>query len=74
MFQALTHIMVGIILMFFDGIYGNLKDLGYFFMFFPFKAQAVYLPASRRKFIENSLPDAGSYSDNYFLQPYTKKL
>lgn len=34
MFQALTHIMVGIILMFFDGIYGNLKDLGYFFMFF----------------------------------------
>ena len=49
MFQALTHIMVGIILMFFDGIYGNLKDLGYFFMFFPFKAQAVYLPASRRK-------------------------
>ena len=54
MFQALTHIMVGIILMFFDGIYGNLKDLGYFFMFFPFKAQVVYLPASRRKFIENS--------------------
>ena len=54
MFQALTHIMVGIILMFFDGIYGNLKDLGYFFMFFPLKAQAVYLPASRRKFIENS--------------------
>lgn len=47
MFQALTHIMVGIILMFFDGIYGNLKDLGYFFMFFPFKAQAVYLPASQ---------------------------
>ena len=26
MFQALTHIMVGIILMFFDGIYRNLKD------------------------------------------------
>lgn len=43
MFQALTHIMVGIILMFFDGIYRNLKDFSYFFMFFPFKAQAVYL-------------------------------
>ena len=60
MFQALTHIMVGIILMFFDGIYRNLKDFSYFFMFFPFKAQAVYLPESRR----SSLKTPNNNSNN----------
>ena len=53
LFQSCPQIVVGIILMLFYRIHGDIQFFGYFFMAFPFQTFHVDFPACRRQFLEH---------------------